>query len=70
MPEKTAYIILRKIPFQESGLIVSGLSPEFGRLDFLLKGVRDTGAKKFLYAELFRELSIEFRPPRTRGRTP
>ncbi len=65
MPEKTTYIILRKIPFQESGLIVSGLSPEFGRLDFLLKGVRDTGAKKFPYAELFRELSIEFRPPRT-----
>lgn len=67
MGEKTSYIILRKIPFQESSLIVSGLSPEFGRLDFLLKGARGTGAKKFPYAELFRELTIEFRPPRTQA---
>lgn len=64
MAEKTTYIILRKIPFQDSSLIVSGLSPEFGRLDFLLRGVRGTGAKKFPYAELFRELAIEFRPPK------
>ena len=47
MAEKTTYIILRKIPFQDSSLIVSGLSPEFGRLDFLLRGARGTGAKKF-----------------------
>ena len=64
MAEKTTYIILRKIPFQDSSLIVSGLSPEFGRLDFLLRGARGTGAKKFPYAELFRELAIEFRPPK------
>ena len=64
MAEKTTYIILRKTPFQESSLIVSGLSPEFGRLDFLLKGARGTGARKFPFAELFRKLSIEFRPPR------
>ena len=64
MAEKTTYIILRKIPFQDSSLIVSGLSPEFGRLDFLLRGARGTGAKKFPYAELFRELTIEFRPPK------
>ena len=49
MAEKTFYIILRKIPYQESSLIVSGLSPDFGRLDFLLKGARGTGAKKFPY---------------------
>ena len=42
MAEKTTYIILRKIPFQDSSLIVSGLSPEFGRLDFLLRGARGT----------------------------
>ncbi len=64
MAERTTYIILRKTPFQESSLIVSGLSPEFGRLDFLLRGARGTGAKKFPYAELFRELAIEFRPPK------
>ena len=69
MTEKTTYIILRKIPFQESSLIVSGLSPEFGRLDFLLRGARGTGAKKFPYAELFRELAIVFRPPREHAST-
>ena len=58
---QTDYIILRKIPFQESSLIVSGLSPDCGRLDFLLKGARGTGTKKFPYAGLFRELTVEFR---------
>lgn len=58
---KTDYIILRKTPFQESSLIVNGLSPDYGRLDFLLKGACGTGAKKFPYAGLFRELAIEFR---------
>jgi len=58
---RTDYIILRKVPFQESSLVVSGLSPEYGRLDFLLKGARGSGAKKFPFAGLFRELSVEFR---------
>ena len=58
---QTDYIILRKIPFQESSLVVSGLSPDYGRLDFLLKGARGSGAKKFPYAGLFRELNVEFR---------
>lgn len=58
---KTDYIILRKTPYQETSLIVNGLSPDFGRLDFLLKGACGTGAKKFPYAGLFRELAIEFR---------
>ena len=58
---RTDYIILRKICFQESSLVVSGISPEFGRLDFLLKGARSSGAKKFPYAGLFRELTVEFR---------
>ncbi|MBQ9337809.1 MAG: recombination protein O N-terminal domain-containing protein [Lentisphaeria bacterium] len=61
MTLRTDYIILRKIPFQESSLVVSGLSPDYGRLDFLLKGARGSGAKKFPYAGLFRELSVEFR---------
>ena len=42
-------------------LVVSGLSPDYGRLDFLLKGARSSGAKKFPYAGLFRELLVEFR---------
>lgn len=62
----TDYLILRKTPFQESSLIVSGLSPAYGRLDFLLKGARSAGRKKFPAAGLFRELAVSFRD-RTRS---
>lgn len=57
---RTHYIILRKIPYQESSLVVSGLSPDYGRLDFMLKGARSSGGKRFPYAGLFRELYVEF----------
>ena len=61
---RTDYMILRRTPYMESSLIVSGISPDFGRLDFLLRGARKTGRKNFPFACLFRELSIEFRLPR------
>ncbi len=64
---KTNYMILRKTPFQESGLIVAGISPVYGRLDFLWKGGRRIGAKKFPEAGLFREFAIEFRDPGNRS---
>lgn len=64
---RTSYIILRKTPFQESSLVVAGLSPDYGRLDFLIKGARSIGRRKFPVAELFRELSIQFREPRGHG---
>lgn len=60
----TDYMILRRTPYMESSLIVSGISPDFGRLDLLLRGARKTGKKSFPFAGLFRELSIEFRLPR------
>lgn len=55
------YMILRKIPFQESSLIVAGISPEYGRLDFLLKGARSIRKRQFPEAELFREFRVIFR---------
>lgn len=58
---ETDYIILRKTPFRESSLIVSGISPEFGRLDFILRRPSSRGASKFQVAGLFRELHIEFK---------
>ncbi len=64
---RTRYMILRKTPFQESGLIVAGISPDYGRLDFLWKGGRRIGAKKFPEAGLFREFAIEFRDPGNRS---
>ena len=60
MPE-TEVIILRKTPWQESSLIVVGLSAEFGRLDFMMRGGKRVGNKDFPAVDLFRTLSVEFR---------
>lgn len=58
---ETDYIILRKTPFRESSLIVSGISPEYGRLDFIMRGHSSGKSGKFSVAGLFRELHIEFK---------
>jgi len=55
-------IILRKQPYKESSLIVSGLSGEFGRLDFIAKGAGKISKKKFPTIDLFRIVSIDFNP--------
>lgn len=60
---KTNFIVLRKTPYQESGLVVAGLSPDYGRVDLIVKGARAIGRKKFPIYELFRELAIQFREP-------
>jgi Recombination protein O N terminal. len=60
MTHKTSYIILWKIPFQETGLIVSGFSEEYGRLDFLLKGARGSGAKNSLMRNCSGSLPLNF----------
>jgi recombinational DNA repair protein (RecF pathway) len=60
MPE-TEVIILRKTPWQESSLIVVGLSDGFGRLDFMVRGGKRVGARDFPAVDLFRTLHVEFR---------
>jgi len=59
--QSTRLIVFRKTPFQESSLIIAGLSPEFGRLDFMAKGARRVGAKQFPVVDIFRELQVEFK---------
>jgi len=59
---RAGLIILRKLPYKESSLIVSGLSAEFGRFDFIAKGAEKISKKKFPSIDLFRIVSIEFNP--------
>lgn len=60
---RTEYIVLRKTPHKESSLIVAGVSPRFGRLDFVVRGARKEISKtKLPFVDLFRELSVEFDP--------
>lgn len=59
---ETDYIVLRKTPFRESSLIVSGISPEYGRLDFIMRAATSGKSGRFAIAGLFRELHVEFKP--------
>jgi len=53
-------IILRKTPYGETSLIVSGLSPDFGKLDLVVKGARTLSPKSFPVIDLFREVQASF----------
>jgi len=57
---QTKLLILRKTPYRETNLIVSGISPECGRLDLVLRGALTSGKKKFPAAGLFRIIQAEF----------
>lgn len=61
---RTNIIILRKTPFQDTGLILAGLSAELGRVDVLVKGARSVGGKKSTKADLFRVIGVEVNPKR------
>jgi DNA repair protein RecO len=56
----TEFIVLKKLPFKESSLIVSGLSPEYGRLDFLIKGAVRYTKRKFPEVDIFRILEVKY----------
>ena len=56
----TELIVLRKTPYKESSFIISGLSAEYGKLDFMVKGARQMGKKKFPVIDLFREINVQF----------
>ncbi len=56
----TNLIVLRKTPYMETSLIVSGLSPDFGKLDLLAKGELKLSTKKYPVIDLFREIQVSF----------
>ncbi len=56
----TQMIVLAKQPYKESALLLSGLSPDYGRLNLVANGAQKLSEKKFPAADLFRELDVEF----------
>ena len=62
MPEQqeTDYIVLRKQEYGERSLIISGISPDFGRLDFMLRGAVGGVKRSYPAVDLFRLLHICF----------
>lgn len=60
--EITKYIILRKTPYQETSLIVAGISSQYGRIDLLVRGGKKVGSKSLPAIDLFREIEITIIP--------
>lgn len=54
---ETPVLILRKIPYHENSLITQTISPEHGRIDFIVKGARKVGKKSFPEVDIFREFN-------------
>jgi len=52
----TTFIVLRKTPYGETSLIVSSLSTEYGKLDFIISGARKVSKRSFPVIDLFREI--------------
>jgi len=57
---RTEYLILRKTPYKESSLIVSGISPSFGKIDFIVRGAKKISKTKLPFVDIFREINVEF----------
>ncbi len=64
MPEQleTDYIVLRKQEYGERSLIISGISPDYGRLDFMLRGAVGGVKRAYPNVDIFRLLHISFVP--------
>lgn len=56
----TQMIVLAKQPYRENALLLSGLSPDYGKLNLVANGAQQLSEKKFPAADLFRELDVEF----------
>lgn len=56
----TEFIVLRKTAYQESSLIISGLSPSAGKIDFILKGARRISKNAFPEIDYFRVFLVSF----------
>jgi len=63
--ESTTFIVLDKRPYEETGLLLYGISPDFGRLSVLSRGAAKITSRQTPSADLFRELEISFEPGKT-----
>ena len=53
------FIILDKRPYQEAGLLLRGITPDYGRISFILHGGQSL-KKTAPAADIFREVEVEF----------
>ena len=60
--ERTTVIVLRKTIIRESDLMVSAVSPDWGRMELVCYGAQSVSGKKFPVLDCFNELEIGFEP--------
>ncbi|MBE6359126.1 MAG: hypothetical protein E7057_07765 [Lentisphaerae bacterium] len=53
------FIILDKRPYRESGLMLGGITPDYGKVSYILHGGQSF-SKSAPQADIFREVEIEF----------
>ena len=56
------FIVLDKRPYRESALLLRGISPDYGKITFILHGAQSASRP---VADIFRELEIEFEDKNT-----
>ena len=56
----TQMIVLSKQPYRESALLLSGISPDCGKLSLVAHGAQKLSGAGLPVADLFRELDLEF----------
>jgi DNA repair protein RecO len=57
----TQLLVLEKRPYRESALIVRGISPDYGKISFVIHGAQKISEKSTPVADLYRELNLEFK---------
>jgi len=57
----TEVIVLKKTKYKESSLIISTISPDFGKIDFVIKGAYQITKTKQPIVDLFRILAVEYK---------
>ena len=57
----TQLLVLEKRPYRESALIARGISPDYGRMSFVIHGAQKISEKSTPVVDLYRELNIEFK---------
>lgn len=57
----TDLLILRKTPYMENGEIISGISPEYGRMSFFVRIPSERSRRRQGILDIFQEAHIEYR---------
>ena len=59
--QSTDFLALRKTPYQEHALIVTGVSPDQGRMSFFVRRPASTSRRSYTHLDLFQLVRLDYR---------